>query len=101
MCSSIPCLRWGDKGVQSVEVSMTVLKEVYPKEVIERCLHQSQPWSSKQRRVRASTGLALVLLVPRDAQRGVGVERLAPLSAPPRMAQSDMQRNGHLFLGNS
>jgi hypothetical protein len=45
------------------QVSMTLLKEVYPKEVIERCLQQSQPWSSKQRRVRASTGLALVLFV--------------------------------------
>jgi hypothetical protein len=45
------------------QVSMTMLNEVYPKEVIEKCLHQSQPWSSKQRRVRASTGLALVLFV--------------------------------------
>jgi Transposase DDE domain/Insertion element 4 transposase N-terminal len=45
------------------QVSMTVLSEVYPQEVIERCLEQSQPWSSKQRRVRGSTGLALVLFV--------------------------------------
>jgi hypothetical protein len=45
------------------QVSMTLLKEVYPKEVIERCLEHSQPWASKQRRVRGSTGLALVLFV--------------------------------------
>src|SRR5947209_11489915 len=45
------------------QVSMTVLSEVYPQEVIERCLEQSQPWSSKERRVRGSTGLALVLFV--------------------------------------
>ena len=45
------------------QVSMTLLNEVYPKEVIERCLQQSQPWASKERRVRGSTGLALVLFV--------------------------------------
>jgi hypothetical protein len=45
------------------QVSMTMLSEVYPKEVIERCVQQSQPWSSKARRVRASTALALVLFV--------------------------------------
>ena len=45
------------------QVSMTMLEEVYPKEVIERCVQQSQPWSTKARRVRASTALALVLFV--------------------------------------
>ena len=45
------------------QVSMTMLGAVYPKEVIERCVQQSQPWSSKTRRVRASTALALVLFV--------------------------------------
>jgi len=45
------------------QVSMTMLSKVYPKEVIERCVHQSEPWSSKARRVRASTALALVLFV--------------------------------------
>jgi hypothetical protein len=45
------------------QVSMRVLSEVSPQEVIERCLEQSQPWSSKERRVRGSTGLALVLFV--------------------------------------
>jgi hypothetical protein len=45
------------------QVSMTMLQEVYPKEVIERCVQQSEPWSSKVRRVRASTALALVLFV--------------------------------------
>jgi hypothetical protein len=45
------------------QVSMTLLEQVYPKEVIERCLEHSQPWASKERRVRGSTGLALVLFV--------------------------------------
>src|SRR5947207_9748472 len=45
------------------QVSMTMLNEVYPKEVIQRCVQQSQPWCSKERRVRASTALALVLFV--------------------------------------
>src|SRR5437764_13296654 len=45
------------------QVSMTMLSEVYPQEVIERCVHQSTPWSSKARRVRASTALSLVLFV--------------------------------------
>src|SRR3989440_4829412 len=45
------------------QVSMTMLSEVYPTEVIERCVQQSEPWSSKARRVRASTALALVLFV--------------------------------------
>src|SRR5438876_10317022 len=45
------------------QVSMTMLSEVYPKDVIERCVQQSEPWSTKARRVRASTALALVLFV--------------------------------------
>ncbi len=45
------------------QVSMTMLSEVYPKAVIERCVEQSEPWSTKARRVRASTALALVLFV--------------------------------------
>jgi hypothetical protein len=45
------------------QVSMTMLNAVYPKEVIERCVQQSEPWSSKARRVRRSTALTLVLFV--------------------------------------
>jgi hypothetical protein len=45
------------------QVSMTMLNGVYPKEVIERCVQQSEPWSSKARRVRLSTALTLVLFV--------------------------------------
>jgi Transposase DDE domain/Insertion element 4 transposase N-terminal len=45
------------------QVSMSVLREVYPHDVIERCVQQSQPWSSKARRVRASTVVTLVLFV--------------------------------------
>ncbi len=45
------------------QVSMTMLSQVYPKDVIERCVHQSEPWSTKARRVRLSTALTLVLFV--------------------------------------
>ena len=48
------------------QVSMTMLSEVYPKEVIERCVQQSEPWSTKVRRVRLSTALTLVLFVIGD-----------------------------------
>lgn len=45
------------------QVSLTMLREIYPKDVIERCVQQSEPWSTKGRRVRASTALTLVLFV--------------------------------------
>lgn len=45
------------------QVSMTMLSQVYPKDMVERCVRESEPWSSKARRVRASTPLALVLFV--------------------------------------
>jgi len=45
------------------QVSMTMLSDVYPREVIERCVQSSEPWCTKVRRVRLSTALALVLFV--------------------------------------
>src|SRR5437667_5244814 len=45
------------------QVSMTMLEGVYPTDVIKRCVQQSEPWSSKVRRVRLSTALTLVLFV--------------------------------------
>src|SRR5437660_5681726 len=45
------------------QVSLTMLSEVYPKEVLERCVQQSEPWSTKVRRVRLSTALTLVFFV--------------------------------------
>src|SRR5438034_4459029 len=45
------------------QVSMTMLSQVYPTEVIERCVQQSEPWNTKVRRVRLSTALSLVLFV--------------------------------------
>jgi len=45
------------------QVSMTMLSEVYPKEGIEKCVRESEPWSTKVRRVRLSTALTLVLFV--------------------------------------
>jgi Transposase DDE domain/Insertion element 4 transposase N-terminal len=50
-----------DKVCQQVDVSL--LSRVYPPEVIERCVGQSQPWATKVRRVRQSTMLALVMFV--------------------------------------
>ena len=62
------------------QVSMTMLSEVYPTDVIERCVQQSHPWCDKVRRVRLSTALALVLFViamarREPAQSVPGVER--------------------------
>jgi hypothetical protein len=45
------------------QVSMTMLSEISPAKVIERCVQQSEPWSTKVRRVRLSTALTLVLFV--------------------------------------
>ena len=45
------------------QVSMTLLTQIYPREVIERCVQQSEPWNTKVRRVRLSTALSLVLCV--------------------------------------
>jgi len=45
------------------QVSLTMLTEVYPKDVIERCVQQGEPWSTKVRRVRLCTVLTLVLFV--------------------------------------
>ena len=45
------------------QVDLALLAHVYPKEAIERCVGQSQPWVSKARRVRQSTLLALVWFV--------------------------------------
>jgi Transposase DDE domain/Insertion element 4 transposase N-terminal len=45
------------------QVSMTMLGEGHPQEVIERWVQQSEPWCTKARRVRLSTALSLVLFV--------------------------------------
>jgi hypothetical protein len=45
------------------QVSLTMLSQVYPPEVVERCVEQSEPWSSKERRVRLCTVVSLVLFV--------------------------------------
>ncbi len=45
------------------QVDLTLLEQVYPKEVIERVVKESEVWASKQRRVRQSTGLSLVWFV--------------------------------------
>jgi hypothetical protein len=50
-----------DKVCEQVDLSL--LSTVYPREAIERCVGQSEPWVSKRRRVRQSTLVALVLFV--------------------------------------
>ena len=54
-----------------------MLGEVYPHNVIERCVQQSQPWANKARRVRASTALSSGAVCDRH---GV-VEPLEPMSS--------------------
>src|SRR5438874_2681388 len=39
------------------QVSMTMLSQVYPKEVIERCVRESEPWSSKVRRLLGAAAI--------------------------------------------
>ena len=45
------------------QVDLALLAQVYPPEVIQRCVGGSQPWREKARRVRQSTLLALVWFV--------------------------------------
>jgi len=45
------------------QVSLTMLSQVYPADVIARCVGESEPWASKARRVRLCTRLRLVLFV--------------------------------------
>jgi hypothetical protein len=45
------------------QVNMTLMEKIYPKEVIERCVQESQEWASKRRRVRQSTTYTLVCLL--------------------------------------
>ena len=79
------------------QVSMTMLSEVYPKDVIERCVRQSEPWSTKARRVRASTALALVLWSRRN-QYQVWQSLVGKLSdihpAEPKSTMSDAGLSG-------
>jgi len=50
-----------DKVCEQIDISL--LEQVYPKEVIERSVKESEVWASKERRVRQSTGLSLVWFV--------------------------------------
>lgn len=50
-----------DKVCEQVDIAL--LSQVYPREVIERCVGQSGSWKKKRRRVRQSTLLALVWFV--------------------------------------
>jgi hypothetical protein len=45
------------------QVDITLLSQVYPKEVIERCVGESETWKEKIRRVRKTTMLSLVWFV--------------------------------------
>jgi hypothetical protein len=50
-----------DKVCEQVDLSL--VEQIYPKEVIERCVERSQPWANKPRRVRQTTKLSLVWLL--------------------------------------
>ena len=50
-----------DKVCEQVDLSM--LLTVSPQDVVERSVQQSEPWNTKERRVRLSTALSLVLFV--------------------------------------
>ena len=45
------------------QVDLALVEQVDPKEVIERCVEQSQPWAKKKRRVRQTSKLSLVWLL--------------------------------------
>jgi hypothetical protein len=45
------------------QVDLALLSQVYPREVIEGCVGQSEPWKEKKRRVRQTTMLAIVWFV--------------------------------------
>jgi Transposase DDE domain/Insertion element 4 transposase N-terminal len=45
------------------QINPGILETIYPKEVIEQCLQESEQWTGTGRRVRESTGLSLVLFV--------------------------------------
>src|SRR2546425_5933032 len=45
------------------QVSMTMLSDVYSREVIERCVRTSEPWSTKVRRGGVGTALAPALVL--------------------------------------
>lgn len=86
------------------QVSMTMLSQIYPPEVVSRCVEQRQPWASKKRRVRLSTALSLVLFViamalwSRRNQRQVWQSLVGELSdlhpAQPESGMSDSGLSG-------
>jgi hypothetical protein len=83
------------------QVNMTMLSQIYPAEVIERCVQQSEPWASKERRVRLCTALSLVLFViamalwSRRNQRQVWQSLVGKLSElHPAQRQSTMSDSG-------
>ncbi len=45
------------------QVDLALVEKIYPKEVIERCVGQSHPWSNKRRRIRQTTLFTLVWLI--------------------------------------
>src|SRR5258708_36765890 len=81
------------------QVSMTMLNAVYPKEVIERCVQQSEPWSTKARRVGARTALALGRVgvgggLWRRLNQCRGGEKLGGKRSPPHPAEQGIALSG-------
>lgn len=86
------------------QVTPTMLSQIYPVEVIERCVQQSEPWASKTRRVRLCTVVSLVVFVigmalwSRRNQRQVWQSLVGKLSelhpAQPDSTMSDSALSG-------
>ncbi len=45
------------------QINPGIVETIYPKELIEQCLQESEQWTGTKRRVRESTGLSLGLFV--------------------------------------
>lgn len=45
------------------QIDLALAEQIYPKEVVERCVQQSQPWLNKARRVRQTNAFRLVWLL--------------------------------------
>lgn len=83
------------------QMDLGLIQEIYPKEVIERCVQESQPWASKARRVRKITACSLVWFVilmglwSRLCQRLVWQKMVSKLSIlHPADGQGDLSASG-------
>src|SRR5437016_8948215 len=91
-----------DKVCEQIDISL--LEQVYPKEVIERSVKESEVWASKERRVRQSTGLSLVWFVIGMAlwsrqNQGLVWQKLVGKLSDLHPAERDRQLNASALSG--